>query len=293
MSGRRLSRVHFGDQLENTPQPDNDLSADQAPSASRDDPYNPRWQNAIYDSGQALGGDNHRPSAATLVADGDDLEPPLDHLDDFMKKSGATAFSKDVQTPGVLPPPSTYAPGRNPSVSSKKKKESRTVLERKRRASISTFQVRREETREETVERLEKERRRGLPANIRELYGLPDPKKMKKKEEEDDLQGAGPPIPRPPRPERATSEEFDTDILLDEKDPRFTGKIVLDAVLDRDEIELERLKKMTFAQRMSEKERDKIRFHIVCKLFPIPLDLEDLHRLTTLIQRLRTATYSS
>jgi hypothetical protein len=48
------------------------------------------------------------------------------------------------------------------------------------------------------------------------------------------------------------------------RDPRFTGKMALDAVLDRDEIELERLKK-TFAQRMSEKEKDKIRFHIVCK----------------------------
>jgi hypothetical protein len=262
VSGRRLSRVHFDDQGTQA------TGVNQASLPPREDPYSPRWQNSIYDggtdSGRAPVDDYHRPSAATLV--NQDPEPPLDHLGDFMnKKAGNTSFSSDKSLPGVRPPPETYAPGRTSSVMSKKKKESRTMLERWRRASISTSQVKREETPEELVSRLEKEKRRGLPVNHRELYGLPDPKKARNEDEEEEQEDTAPPIPKRPRPEHATSEEFDVDVLLDERDPRFTGRIALDAVLDRDEIELERLKKMTFAQRMSEKEKDKIRFHIVCK----------------------------
>jgi hypothetical protein len=73
--------------------------------------------------------------------------------------------------------------------------------------------------------------------------------------DDEELWGTTAPPPKRLRPQRPTSEEFDVNILLDERDPRFTGKITLDAVLDRDEVELERLKKMTFAQRMSENER--------------------------------------
>ena len=267
MSGRRPSRVHFDDQG------DPNQSAGSVPS--REDPYNPRWQNAIYDrdtdSEQAPVGDYHRPSDVTLVNDSDDLEPPLDRLSSFMnKKPGATAFSNDSHLPGVLPPPGTYTPGRTPSSSFKKKKESRTILERRRRASINTCQVKRVETPEEAAERLYKEKRRGLPANHRELYGLPDPKQIMNNECEDE--DAAPSVPKRPRPQRATSEDFDTDILLEASDPRFTGRVRLDAVLDRDEIELERLKKMTFAQRMSEKEKDKIRFHIVCGSNSVAVD---------------------
>jgi len=262
MSGRRLSRVHF----DNHETPANRVN--QAPPPTQDDPYNPKWQNTIYDRGidseQASVDNNHRPSAATLV--NNDLEPPLDRLGDFMnKKRGSTSFSNDGHLPGVQPPTEAYTPGRTPSVSSKKRKESRTILERRRRASISTSQAKREETLEEMTSRLTKEKRRGLPVNHCELYGLSDTKKLQKDEDADEPQDTAPPEPERPRPERATSEEFDSDVLLDERDPRFTGKIALDAVLDRDEIELERLKKMTFAQRMSEKEKDKIRFHIVCK----------------------------
>jgi hypothetical protein len=261
LSARRPSRVHFEDIAGD--------SVDQTSPPAREDPYNPRWQNAIYDNSadneEAPIDDYHRPSAATLVGDTGDLQPPLDHLGEFLnKKPGTSSFSNGDGFTGVSPPSWTYAPGRTPSVSSRKKKESRTILERRRRASISTFQVKREETPEEAAHRLEKEKRRGLPANHRELYGLPDPRKLK--QDEEDPQAAAPPILRPQRPQRATSDDFDTDILLDRRDPRFTGRITLDAVLDRDEIELERLKKMTFAQRMSEKEKDKIRFHIVCEL---------------------------
>src|ERR1700732_881606 len=105
ISGRRQSRVHFAieDAISSADGPD------QTHMPSREDPYNPRWQNAIYDYGidsEQAPVDNHRPSAATLVADGDDMEPPLDHLDDeFIKKPGATVFSKDAHSLGVLPPP--------------------------------------------------------------------------------------------------------------------------------------------------------------------------------------------
>jgi hypothetical protein len=254
--GRRRSRVRFDDQETH--------KVNQPPQPPRDDPYNPRWHNAIYDRGteyeRAPVDDNHRPSAATLVDNS--LEPPLDRLGDFMHKpSITTSFSS---LPGIQRPPEAYAPGQTPPALSKKKRESRTVLERRRRASICKPQVERIETPEDRALRLEKEKRRGLPANHRELYGLPDPRKTKKVND-GELGGTAAPLPKRLRPQRPTSEEFDVDILLDERDPRFTGKITLDAVIDRDEIELERLKKMTFAQRMSEKEKDKIRFHIVCK----------------------------
>jgi hypothetical protein len=261
MSKRRLSRVHFNSH-EAPANPTNQ------PLPPQNDPYNPKWQNAIYDhgvdSGKVSVDHNHRPSAATLV--NNDLEPPLDHLGDFMDKKPGTSFSSDKHPPGVQPPPEAYTPGCIQPVSSKKKKESRTILERQRRASISTSQAKRDETLEQMTERLEKEKRRGLPVNHRELYGLADSKKLQKDDDDDDeLQDPAPPEPTRLRPERATSEEFNSDVLLDERDPRLTAKLNPDAVLDRDEIELERLKKMTFAQRMSEKEKDKIRFHIVCK----------------------------
>ena len=86
------------------------------------------------------------------------------------------------------------------------------------------------------------------------MYGLPGPKQIMNEGGDGD---AAPPIPKRPRPQRATSEDFDTDILVGGSDPHFAGRIQLDAVLDRDGIEIERLKK-TFAQRMSEKEKDKI-----------------------------------
>ena len=66
-----------------------------------------------------------------------------------------------------------------------------------------------------------------------------------------ELEGAAP-LPKRLKEQRPTSEEFDVDVLLDERDLRFTGKITLDAVLDQDEIELERLKKTTFPQSKSE-----------------------------------------
>jgi hypothetical protein len=193
---------------------------------------------------------------------GKDVEPPLDHLGDFMnKKAGFTSSTDADRLYGVQPPPATYAPIPTQPISALKK-ESRTILERRRRASISAAHVVRDETPEELIARLEREKRRGLPVNHRELYGLSDGETPRKAHTDDDDSAV--PVPKPPKSERATSEESDIGILLDKRDPRFTGKIVLDAVLDRDEIELGRLKKMTFAQRMSEKARDKIRFHIVC-----------------------------
>ena len=48
-------------------------------------------------------GDYDCPSAATLVYNSDDLEPPLDCLSSFMsKKAGATAFSNDSHLSGVF-----------------------------------------------------------------------------------------------------------------------------------------------------------------------------------------------
>jgi hypothetical protein len=41
------------------------------------------------------------------------------------------------------------------------------------------------ETLEDRALRLEKEKRRGLPVNHRELYGLPDPRKAKKVNDEE------------------------------------------------------------------------------------------------------------
>ena len=87
------------------------------------------------------------------------------------------------------------------------------------------------------------------------MYGLPDTKQIMNEGGDED---AAPPIPKRPRPQRATSEDFDTDIPLGGSDSRFSGRIQLDAVLDRDGIEFERLMKKIFAQRMSEKEKDKI-----------------------------------
>jgi hypothetical protein len=124
-----------------------------------------------------------------------------------------------------------------PSVSSKKK-ESRIILERRRHASISTSQAKRDETLEQMTERLGKEKRRGLPVNHRKLYGLADSKKLQRDEDDDELPDPALPEPTRPIPKRATSEELNSDILLDERDPRFIGKLTLDAVLDRDEIEL-------------------------------------------------------
>ena len=72
------------------------------------------------------------------------------------------------------------------------------------------------------------------------IYGLADSKKLQRDEDDDELQEPAPPEPTTtggPGPERATSEEFNSDVLLDERDPRFTGKPTLDAVLG-DEIEL-------------------------------------------------------
>jgi hypothetical protein len=260
VSKRRPSRVHFNSH-EAPANPTNQ------PLPPQNDPYNPKWQNAIYDhgvdSGKVSADQNHRPSAATLV--NNDVEPPLDRLGDFMDKKPGTSFSSNKHPPGVQPLPEAHTPVCIQSVSSKKKKESRTILERQRRASISTSQAKLDETLEQMTERLEKEKRRGLPVNHRELYGLTDSQKLQRDDDDDKLQDPAPPEPTRPRPDRATSEEFDSDVLLDERDPRLTAKLNPNVVLDRDEIELERLKKMTFAQRMSEKEKDKIRFHIVCK----------------------------
>ena len=52
------------------------------------------------------------------------------------------------------------------------------------------------------------------------MYGLPDPKQIMNEGGDED---AMPPIPKRPRPQRATSEDFDTDILLGDRVPVLPG----------------------------------------------------------------------
>ena len=68
-------------------------------------------------------GDYDCPSAATLVYNSDDLEPPLVRLSSFMsKKPSATAFSNDSHLSGDFPPPGPMPLGVHHQVRSKRER---------------------------------------------------------------------------------------------------------------------------------------------------------------------------
>jgi hypothetical protein len=88
------------------------------------------------------------------------------------------------------------------------------------------------------TERLGKEKCRGLPVNHHKLYGLADLKKLQRDEDDDELQDLRPPSPH----DRYLNEQPQRSSIVMFCSMRETlsliGKLTLDAVLDRDEIEL-------------------------------------------------------
>lgn len=259
LSRRRLSRVHFDDSAGDN-LADNVVDSSSQPPA---DPYQPRWQNPIYDNGQIPVDDDHRPSDATLVT----LEPPLDHLADFYGKKSSTLSEAGLKTPPqayVLEATSNISPARKP----------RTFRDRLRRCnSYSEPSQRPDESEADMKARLANEKRRGFFPDFSEYYGVPIPSKSQPRTM--DLESMGPENdakkksiakcyldPVRARLRRLSSKDSNVSELLDHNDPRLT--IPHDAVSERD-IDLYRMKAMSYEDRMIEKYKDKIRFNIVCE----------------------------